>query len=363
MFHLRGQMLRLLSVSALGSFRLAGASWVVLLAARGFSMVEIGVAEGVFHIASLLMEAPSGALADVFGRKRVLMLSQCMFIVSSLLMAFSCGLSGVCLALVFSACGYCFASGAREALAYDSFKACGREEEYLRYSSTEMAVYRIGNAAAVLCAGMTLWLGYRLANLIDALIAGLCLMILAPVREALAEQRTQKEGVLSAALCCFRQSAVFLCREHYARRLMVVNALLGALATLLAFFLQARLQKAAMPQALLGPVLFAIGLGGAVGARLALRFGKWRFSRVAMLCAAGIVLGVILGSTDSAPLMLLGGFVAAMFDDLLQVRADARLNEQFPSQQRATILSISSLVFSIVMIVLSPLAGAFFGSL
>ena len=61
--------------------------------------------------------------------------------------------------------------------------------------------------------------------------------------------------------------------------------------------------------------------------------------------------------------MVAGGFVAAMCDDILQVRTDSRLNELFPSEQRATILSISSLLFSMIMIVLSPLFGWCFGML
>ena len=134
MLNLKNQMLRLLSVSALGSFSLGGALWVVLLSARGFTMLEIGIAEGVFHIASLLLEVPSGALADVYGRKRALMLSYCMSIVSSLLMIASRGLPGVCMALVFAAASYNFASGAREALAYDSLRSAGQEAYYLRYS-------------------------------------------------------------------------------------------------------------------------------------------------------------------------------------------------------------------------------------
>ena len=45
---LKYQMTKLLSLSAMSSFRLGGV-WVALLAARGFSMVEIGIAEdGVY---------------------------------------------------------------------------------------------------------------------------------------------------------------------------------------------------------------------------------------------------------------------------------------------------------------------------
>lgn len=46
-----GKQIRLLYLNtSLGAFQIAGASWVALLAARGFSLVEIGFAESVFHV-------------------------------------------------------------------------------------------------------------------------------------------------------------------------------------------------------------------------------------------------------------------------------------------------------------------------
>ena len=140
MFNIKKQIRSIYIISALGSFQIAGASWVALLAARGFSLAEIGIAEGVFHIASLVFEIPSGVISDVFGRKKCMILSQWMFILSALLMIFSEGLLGICVSLVASAFGYNFASGTREALAYDSLKVAGQEEKYLAYSSVA-AVY------------------------------------------------------------------------------------------------------------------------------------------------------------------------------------------------------------------------------
>lgn len=360
MLNLKGQMLRLLAVSALGSFGIAGASWVVLLSARGFSMLQIGVVESVFHVASLLMEVPSGMLADVLGRRRSLMLGRVAAMLSSLLMIISRGMVGVCAAIVFSAFSYSFASGAREALAYDSLKEYHKEEEYLRYSSLEMTVYRIGSAAAVLCAGAALWMGYQVAYLLDALGACVCLVILMGVREVQSEPKSESRSVWSALRSCVLDSVWFLKRERLAGRLMLLNGFLDALAVLLSFFLQARLQQSELAQGLLGPTLFVMGLGGALGARLALRVSTWRFSRVVLLGALGIVFGVMLGSMRSPICMAAGGFLGAVCDDFLQVRADSILNDLFPSEQRATILSVSSLIFSLLMIGLSPLAGSFF---
>ena len=149
MSKIQKQIRNIYTISALSSLQIAGASWVALLAARGFSLVEIGIAEGVFHVASLLFEIPSGVISDVFGQKRSMILSQCMFCLSALLMAFSESLTGICISLIASAFGYNFSSGTREALAYDTLKAGGMEDEYLRYSSTEFTIYRIGNASAL----------------------------------------------------------------------------------------------------------------------------------------------------------------------------------------------------------------------
>lgn len=135
MFNIKKQIRNFYIISTLSSFQIAGASWVALLAARGFSLAEIGIAEGVFHMASLLFEIPSGVISDVFGRKKCMILSQFMFIISALLMILSKGLPGICVSLVASAFGYNFASGTREALAYDSLKVAEQEEKYLAYSS------------------------------------------------------------------------------------------------------------------------------------------------------------------------------------------------------------------------------------
>ena len=53
------QIRKLYALSVLGNLSLTGA-WVAILAARGFSLVEIGFAETCYHIASLMTEIPSG---------------------------------------------------------------------------------------------------------------------------------------------------------------------------------------------------------------------------------------------------------------------------------------------------------------
>ncbi len=357
MFNIKKQIRNIYIISTLGSFQIAGASWVALLAARGFSLAEIGIAEGVFHIASLLFEIPSGVISDVFGRKKCMILSQCMFILSALLMIFSEGLLGICVSLVASAFGYNFASGTREALAYDSLKVAGQEEKYLAYSSVEYSIYRISSACATLCAGLALLLGHRRANFLDMVLSSICLLFCFRLKEVEAEQR-QFEGTIGARLLrCFRECLHFLTHNGRSLSLMLFNSIFGSIPVLTAFFLQARLTENGLSATWLGPGLFAITLGGAVGAKAVTALAKWDYRKVAVMCILGIAVGLALSLHTMPLVMIIGGFIGNLFDDMLQVRTDALLNERFPSAQRATLLSASSLTFSLVMVLMSPLMG------
>ena len=363
-----GKQLRLLYLNtSLGAFQIAGASWVALLAARGFSLVEIGFAESVFHVASLLFEVPSGVISDVFGRKKSMVLSQCMMLVSSLLMLVSDSMAGVLPAMVFSAFGYNFASGTRESLAYETLKAEGREAEYDGYASTDMMLYTFFSSLATLCAGAALALGYRRAYLVDIGLGTVCLMSalrLQDVGYAAAGEEEGKNGpeetVWKKIFQCFRESVRFLLHSRKAMELILLNAAVGAAATLLRFFLQARLTEKGLPDALLGPALFFMGLGGAAGARLILHCKSWSYGRVFAVSAIAVAGCVAAALLPVPAVMVFGGFLSALFDNFLQVRSDVRLNEMVPAGQRATLISVSSLCFSGVMIVLSPLFGLLF---
>ena len=76
--NLNKQIRRLLLLDGLSNLHLAGTAWVLLLTLRGFTLTQIGLAEGVFHLVSLCCELPSGMLADLLGRKWTLAASRAM---------------------------------------------------------------------------------------------------------------------------------------------------------------------------------------------------------------------------------------------------------------------------------------------
>ena len=74
-------------------------------------------------------------------------------------------------------------------------------------------------------------------------------------------------------------------------------------------------------------------------------------------------MGTCLASMSWLPAVLAGAFLAGALDDIMDVRSDVTLNEMVPSCQRATLVSVSSLIYSLVMLVVAPLLGALFSVL
>ena len=88
MLKIKKQIRGLYLSPVVGNLPLTGA-WVAILAARGYSLVQIGLAETAFHITSFLLEVSSGVFADLFGRKRMLLASSILRMVGNAAMILS----------------------------------------------------------------------------------------------------------------------------------------------------------------------------------------------------------------------------------------------------------------------------------
>ncbi len=365
MLNIKKQISRLYLSSALWNLSLTGA-WVAILAARGYSLVEIGFAETVFHITSLLFEIPSGILADLFGRKNMLIVSTVMKIVGNIIIILSGSLFMVSAAFAFYAMSYNFSSGSGDALAYDSLKMVGKEAYYEKYASNQLIIYRFCGGISTLCAGFALFIGHKAAYGADILMCAVQIGTLVSLREVYAGEDKKAGGkdvigsIGKEFMKCFAESLSFIRRERKTIILMLSNSLVGAVDTLLLFFLQAKLPKAGMPDWALGFALFFMEMGGVLGAKIILKCKKLRYRNIFAATALFVLTGVVLEHSGVYIIMALGGFLAAFSDDALQVRTNTVLQDMFPSGQRATLISIESFTFSMIMIVLSPLAGIVF---
>lgn len=361
MFKIKKQLSKLYLSSVLGNLSLTGA-WVAILAARGYSLVEIGIAETVFHITSLIFEIPSGVFADVFGRKKMLIVSTIMRMIGNIIMILSNNIFMVCMSISFMALTYNFSSGSDEALAYDSLKLVKMENRFEKYVSNQLMIYRLCSGISTLCAGFALTIGYKIAYSTGVAASVIQIMILFSLHEVYAENPSKDKELKTGRrlIACFTESFSFLKEARKAIGLMLCNSFVGAVDILLLFFLQAKLSEKGMSEWWLGLALLLMEMGGIVGSKLILKFPKRSYKQIFAISTLLVLTGLLAEHSSLCWVMTLGGFLAAVGDDALQVRTNTSLQNMFPSKQRATLTSVESFCFSVIMIVLSPLAGFLF---
>ena len=337
--NLKKQLACIYTADLFSGLRITDAVWVALLAARGFSLWEIGLAESVFHVVSLLCEVPSGMAADLLGRKKTLVSGGVCMVLQSLLMAFAADLFTICFAMGLNALAMTMFSGTSTALLYDSLKQEGCEEKYIQVSANGSQISMLANAIGSMASILNQFLGYAGFYLLNAAFEGasaLANMLLAEpiVTES---QASREKHALHALPEQFRQ----LVRDslHVLRTCPMAVKLIASSALI------------SVPMLLGGLACVA---GTEIGRRVRCRSMRRLYTACALLCGVGTLLvgaapawGGILG------MMLVQGVL-----EVYLLHESQKLNDAIPSDQRATLISVDGMAYSLLMIPASPLVGA-----
>lgn len=105
------------------------------------SFNHIGMLLSTALIASLLFEIPSGLFADIYGRKKSLVIGSILNLVGVSFMAFGSTFTAFIFGFAFWGTGSAFNSGAGSALFYDSLRFLGLERDYIKHSGRLTALF------------------------------------------------------------------------------------------------------------------------------------------------------------------------------------------------------------------------------
>ena len=120
---------------------------------KGLSYFAIGILIGFREVCTNLFEIPSGAIADLYGRRRALIFSFCAYIVSFVIFAVSESLFPLFAAMFFYGLGDAFRSGTHKAMIFDWLRLQGRSDEKTKVYGFTRSWSQMGSAVSVLIAG------------------------------------------------------------------------------------------------------------------------------------------------------------------------------------------------------------------
>ncbi|MFC1998246.1 MFS transporter [Chloroflexota bacterium] len=124
----------------------------------GLSWTQIGFLIGFKAFCIIIMEIPSGAIADLFGRRRSMMLSFSACIAAFAIFGFSQQYWHLFIAMFFFAIGEAFRTGTHKAMIFTWLRREGRTDEKTKVYGYTRSWSKIGSALSIVLAGAFVWL-------------------------------------------------------------------------------------------------------------------------------------------------------------------------------------------------------------
>ncbi|MET8146590.1 MFS transporter [Sphaerisporangium sp. NPDC005288] len=358
----RAALRRYLLVSFLTWFPpgLMMASMVLLMTSRGLTLAQVGVVTAVFSAAAVVMELPTGGLADVVGRRTVLAVSALFSVVAMSLMAVAGSFWAFVVVAVFKGVARALASGPAQAWYVDALHAAEGPDADLKPGLGKGEA--MGSAS--LCAGTLIGGALPLvapgglaAPMVAAAVAAAVLFVV--VLFAMPEPprpRTSLGSVLRDVPVTVGAGLGLAFRRPGLRRLLFMAFVIGIGLGAIEMLTPGRL-AALTGSAESGGSVYAVVAAAGFGAS---GLGSWLAPRVARLlrgpvpaAVAGTAAGAVAFASLAASVALSGtaGIVAAcaayvvMFAGVSVaeiVRAEM-LHRRVASSRRATLMSVDSL--------------------
>lgn len=320
---------------------------------NGLSMQDIFLLKSIYSVAIVFMEIPSGYMADVWGRKKTLLLGGILGATGFAMYSFSYGFWAFAAAEIILGIGHSFVSGADTAMLYDTLKAHQREKEYIKQEGWITSSGNFSEAIAGVSGGLLATISLRMPFYFQFGVAALAI----PAAFFLKEPQIHAKKVANSFRTILRTvHQTFLHREL--RSAILVSSFTGTASLTFAWFVQPYFKAVNLPVSMFGIMWTLLNLSVGISSMISYKAEKKLGQRNSLLL---IILGLGFGYLFSAWEISFAG-IAILFAFYL-VRGIAHpilkdyINRYTQSEVRATILSLRNFVIRINFAIIGPLLG------
>ena len=328
---------------------------VLFYESYGLNIEQIVWLKTILSLSVLLLEVPSGYLADLWGRKACLVVGSGVWIGSWLIYCTGTSFTEFAIAEVLAGVAGSLISGANTALGYDTLLQLGRETYYQVWEGRLVAIAGISEAICGI-------IGAAIAsiNLVYPFyLQTVCLIIYFCLALTLVEPESHEPVAKTQQLEQLKNIIVDVAKRPRLRWLILLSGTFSSASFLIVWLSQDYLKQLNIPIQAFGWAwaIFHLGMSlASVNAhRVAGSLGikKAIFALVFVLAISYVCLGNIdrvYGIIFVMSIYMVRGLCSPIILNAI--------NRQISSSVRATILSLNSLVFRIAFTIVAPVIGA-----
>lgn len=309
---------------------------------RGMTIQMVVYTEIIYAITVVLLEIPTGIIADRWGRKRMIVLESFLGCLELLILVFATEFWHFAAAIFIAGIGRSVGSGAENALLYDSLLSSGDERSFEkclgRLNAWDFSAAILAALSGSLMAGL---FGFELNYWVSVagMFVSLCIAL------TLAEPEVKSKSDSPIAVGEYVAASMSFFKRNYGVCLMLLSAMVtGAALNFIDEFWQLYISRLGVPVIYFG--LFSSGLsllrlpGNILAYKIKEKISyKAMVSGVVLTIAAGMFyLYAVRGITSLAVI-----FLICLVSGIIEPAATGYLHHRIDSSMRATIDSFQSL--------------------
>lgn len=320
---------------------------------NGLSMQDIFLLKSVYSMAIVIMEVPSGYMADVWGRKKTLLFGAVLGATGFAFYSFSYGFWAFAAAEFVLGIGQSFISGADTAMLYDTLKVSEKENQYIKQEGRITSAGNFSEAIAGVCGGLLATVSLRVPFYFQFGVSAIAI----PAALFLQEPKYHTREVahsFKSILGIIRQT--FLHSEM--RSALLLSSLTGTASLTFAWFVQPYFQEAGLPVSMFGIMWTILNLSAGFSSIFSYKAEYLLGQRNSLFV---IIIGLSAGYFFAAWEISLAGtgilFAFYLLRGIAHPILKDYLNQYTQSEVRATILSLRDFVIRINFAVIGPILG------
>jgi MFS family permease len=321
---------------------------------NGMGMHEIFQLKAIYSIAIVIMEVPSGWMADVWGRKKTLILGSILGSGGFLMYSFSHGFWAFAAAEIILGIGHSYISGADSAMLFDSLKAIKKSDRYVKLEGRITSIGNFAEAIAGVVGGFLAAISLRTPFYFQFVVAAIAI----PAAFTLIEPKIESTGKLLTIKKLVFNIKTILTKNHNLRVAILLSAITGTATLTFAWLVQPFFKAIDLSVELYGIFWTALNLTVGVSSVFAHRIEEF-FSKkstlliVIILLASGYFLSGISITYWGISFLFLFYFFRGIATPVLK----NYINQYTDSEVRATMLSVRNFIIRIVFAAVGPLLG------
>jgi MFS family permease len=340
--------------------------YILFFQKHGLDAFSISLLLAIWAGVKLVLEVPSGILADKFSRRNLILIGR-VFKVCAFIAWLGAG-SGLFFGpfwyfavgfMLWGASGALF-SGTFLALVYDELKAYGRENEYEKVQGWMISASTSGIATALFIGGFVAEISYGYVFAVSIISTCLAFCIMLTIKPVQKVQTTEEKDYFKFLIIVLRKAR----KNPYLAKIIILLVLVTGVYGTVEEFYPFLFNDLGFTEGMIG-FMYGINFvfilfGSLVVGYTTSRKGNWE-STLALIAGLGFVL-IALGKSI---LFLPGIFIAALLIIIFEIRLTNKIQSQIESHERATVLSVNSFLvegFGLLLFLLYGLITKNFGS-